>query len=182
MPGPDSHQQDTQNQQDLLQAILQLDPQNIWSPFTALSEQQLGQAEGLCEAEPTTALVEEFWHTLEACWSEHSATTDVATNQPQLPPHLSVVPTALVSQLLERATQLAQTQLSQLDKLVAMAQVMFPDWSVEDLQVLARPYAYAMRDRQESAPLRQDWHRLSQLEQVRLSLAIAKVILEQQNR
>jgi hypothetical protein len=59
-----------------------------------------------------------------------------------------------------------------------------PQWAEEDLQVLARPLAYAMREvDSEGAELvmatRRPWAQLSEIEQARVSLAVARYAISQ---
>ena len=70
--------------------------------------------------------------------------------------------------------------LSLSDQLVHCVSEVLPGWDLEDLEVMARPLAYSMRgdknDELENIlatiePV--DWYNLSEVEQARLSLAIA---------
>ena len=96
------------------------------------------------------------------------------------------VPVTLIASLTQKAHQLASQPISLAEQLVQSVEDVLPDWGVEDLQVLARPYAFAMRgpetDKLEVA-LRSvryaAWTELSGVEQARLSLAIARYTLSQ---
>ena len=72
------------------------------------------------------------------------------------------------------------------DRLVECVQSLLPDWAEDDLLVLARPFAYAMRGSQAAdvesvlGEIRhEDWTALSKIEQARVSIAIAHYALEQ---
>lgn len=65
------------------------------------------------------------------------------------------------------------------EQLVACVQDLLPNWGVDDLLVLARPVAYAMRSGEQQAIPSQDWERLSEVEQAKVSLAIAHYALTQ---
>jgi hypothetical protein len=74
--------------------------------------------------------------------------------------------------------------LALVDQLVESVQTVLTDWETDDLQVMARPLAFSMRGGQEEVlevllqSVRQtDWEALSELEQARLSLAIARYAL-----
>ena len=59
-----------------------------------------------------------------------------------------------------------------------------PQWDEEDLQVLARPLAYAMRDvDSEGVELvvatKRPWAQLSEIEQARVSLAVARYAISE---
>jgi hypothetical protein len=96
------------------------------------------------------------------------------------------VPQQLLDTIVQRAQQVVTTNLSLADQMVQCVQACLPNWAEEDLQVLARPYAFAMRgadtEMLESA-LRSmrcaAWTDLSGIEQARLSLAIARYALAQ---
>ncbi|MBW4464590.1 MAG: hypothetical protein KME07_03995 [Pegethrix bostrychoides GSE-TBD4-15B] len=96
------------------------------------------------------------------------------------------VPQQILETISQTAQQVAATNLSLADQIVQCVQTCLPNWAEEDLQVLARPFAYAMRgseaDMIESA-LRSvrcaAWTELSGIEQARLSLAIARYAIDQ---
>jgi hypothetical protein len=96
------------------------------------------------------------------------------------------VPQAFLDGIVQRARQLVAANLSLADKLVQCVQEALPGWGEEDLQVLARPFAYAMRGAENEmleVALRSvrcaAWTELSGIEQARLSLAIARYALAQ---
>jgi len=94
------------------------------------------------------------------------------------------VPSDLLGAIARIAKQVVKTNLSKADQLVQCVQEMLPNWAEEDLLVFARPFAYAMRGEGEavdstlSAIRPVDWTDLSQMEQARLSMAIASYALD----
>jgi len=99
---------------------------------------------------------------------------------------IAQVPQHLLEGIVRSAQQIFPTQLSLSDQLVQCVQSVLPEWGAEDLQVLARPFAYAMRGEETNmleAALRSvrcaAWTELSGIEQARLSLAIARYALAQ---
>lgn len=96
------------------------------------------------------------------------------------------VPPQILAVIVQKAQQVVTTNLTLADQIVQCVQACLPNWGEEDLQVLARPFAYAMRgsetDLSESA-LRSvrcaDWTELSGIEQARLSLAVARYAIAQ---
>ena len=96
------------------------------------------------------------------------------------------VPPQILETIVQKAQQVAATNLTLADQIVQCVQACLPNWGEDDLQVLARPFAYAMRgaepDLLESA-LRSvrcaAWTELSGIEQARLSLAIARYTIAQ---
>lgn len=138
----------------------------------------------------------QFFQRLEQVW----ANVDAATTQPSASSSdaLATIQSTLIEQFQERIPvemirslthtvhRAASQPLSLADQLVQSVQNILPEWGTEDLQVLARPYAFAMRgpesDKLEVA-LRSvryaAWTELSGVEQARLSLAIARYTLSQ---
>lgn len=97
------------------------------------------------------------------------------------------VPQQLIEGIISRARRVISSNLSLADQLVLTVQECLPNWAEEDLQVLARPFAYAMRGGAESEMLESAlrsvrcaaWTELSGVEQARLSLAIARYAIAQ---
>ncbi|MEB3356633.1 MAG: hypothetical protein VKK04_07900 [Synechococcales bacterium] len=96
------------------------------------------------------------------------------------------IPEQLIDSILQKAQAVISTNLSVADQLVQCVQAILPGWSADDLQVLARPYAFAMRSGEPATlevALRSvryaAWTELSGIERARLSLAIARYTLSQ---
>ncbi|UBF26780.1 hypothetical protein K9N68_01945 [Kovacikia minuta CCNUW1] len=95
------------------------------------------------------------------------------------------IPQELLGTIVQRAQQALASSRSLADQLVQSVQELLPNLAEEDLQVLARPLAYAMRNgeshRAVEATLEKvrpvSWEELSEIEQARLSLAIARSAL-----
>lgn len=96
------------------------------------------------------------------------------------------VPQQLLSTIAQQARQVVAENLSLADQLVQCVQVCLPNWGADDLQVFARPLAFTMRSAETEAlestlqsvrPV--DWTELSDVEQARLSLAIARYAIAQ---
>lgn len=88
------------------------------------------------------------------------------------------IPQAWLVAIASRARTVISTNLSLADQLVSCVKPLLPSWTDDDLLVLARPLAYAMRGN--ATPTRSvEWTELSQMEQVRLSLAVAHSALVQ---
>ncbi|MFM8308069.1 MAG: hypothetical protein ACKN87_13735 [Microcystis aeruginosa] len=89
----------------------------------------------------------------------------------------SLRPDEYLNRLVESAENLVNSQLDNFDRLVVCLSELFPQWSPEDLQVFARPYAYTMRNGQSETTMdTEDWQSLSEIEQIRRSAAIASQI------
>jgi hypothetical protein len=91
------------------------------------------------------------------------------------------VPGELLKAIAVRATKIASASGDLADQLIACAQESLPQWGEDDLRVFARPLAYAMRGDapKQDAPAK-DWNSLSEIEQAKLTLAIAKYALDHQ--
>ena len=96
------------------------------------------------------------------------------------------VPQQMLDAIVQRAQQVISSNLTLADQLVHAVQDCLPSWEEEDLQVLARPFAYAMRGSETEmleVALRSvrcaEWTELSGIEQARLSLAIARYAIDQ---
>lgn len=90
------------------------------------------------------------------------------------------VPQALLEAIANKAQQVFSTNLSLADQLVLCVKPLLSNWAEDDLLVLARPLAYAMRGTSDptgeiipSKGRAIEWTELTQMEQVRLSLAVA---------
>lgn len=97
----------------------------------------------------------------------------------------SQVPQQLLNNIIQRAQQVIDSNLSLADQLVHAVQDCLPSWGEEDLQVLARPFAYAMRSSEAEmlevalqSVRSAEWSELSGIEQARLSLALARYAID----
>lgn len=97
------------------------------------------------------------------------------------------MPQNLLETIVRRAQQAVAAQGILADQLVMCVQEILPEWGEDDLHVLARPFAYAMRSGAETELLDgalqsvrcEEWAELSSIEQARLSLAIARYAIAQ---
>lgn len=93
------------------------------------------------------------------------------------------VPQQFLTAIATRAQQVLSSSASLADQLVQCVQDVLPNLAEDDLYVLARPLAYAMRgnDTPIESTLERvrsiEWTALSEVEQARLSLAIARYAL-----
>lgn len=152
--------------------------------FDALEQEVLAlgwsEADLMAEGRTLSHHVDQLWASL--------ATPEVSTSvAEELLHQLSArVPQQILNGIMQKARQVFNQKLSLSDQLVQCVQSYVPMWGVEDLQVFARPLAYAMRA-PESESLDStlqtvrvaDWHELSDVEQARLSLAIARYAIAQ---
>lgn len=132
------------------------------------------------------ATSEAQWRSLaqkaEQLWANHSpslATVLIQQFGARMPSHL-------LTQLATTAQRVSEDGLALIDQLVTCASDVVNGWNADDLRVMARPLAMAMRDGQGEImdltlrSVRQThWDDLSEIEQARLSLAIARYALKE---
>lgn len=95
-------------------------------------------------------------------------------------------PQDLLNRISRHAHQVVAQNLSLAEQLVQCVQGCLPQWGADDLQVFARPLAFTMRSSETevlestiSSVRSVEWAELSDVEQARLSLAIARYALAQ---
>ena len=157
----------------------------LWNPADVGSESYFDDTnrvsifDGWQDSEITSRAETLFGH-MEQLWS----TTAL---QQTLQQRLAVqMPHSLLSAIARKAQLLATTSANLADQLVQCVRDNLPSLAEEDLYVLARPYAYALRDggsqavelTQGNVP-KHEWHNLSEIHQARLSLAIARCALDE---
>ncbi|MEA5500740.1 hypothetical protein [Limnoraphis robusta] len=177
-----------QAEMDLLDALFDSDQPYAWNFSEFDSELDL------CELDEQLALCdcltdEDVQQRLQTLLTQVEDLWSVTTLEKSLLRKFAdCVPQQLLQQLAKNAIRLKQqvghVSASFAEQLVQCTQEILPHWQEEDLQVLARPFAYAMRggetERLEStlntATVVQ-WQDLSDLEQARMGLAIARYAL-----
>jgi hypothetical protein len=189
---------------ELLEALLEPEDNTYpWNPIDQESDayyQELEQqflTSDVLDEELTTRS-QSFYDQLDTLWSEscpslcYNDTTEspVAANlQKTLQAHLALaIPQGLLKAIAQKATEIFSTQQTMGEQMIQCVQAVLPTWGAEDLFVLARPYAYAMRS---SEPQNletvlgkvdnRDWNALSEIEQAKVSLAIAYYALSELN-
>ncbi|MEM8640902.1 MAG: hypothetical protein AAGG51_19105 [Cyanobacteria bacterium P01_G01_bin.54] len=116
-----------------------------------------------------------FFATVRQCWP----TADKSLVERLQAQFGATVPLAWLQTIGDRAQQLTQNANSPLEQLVDCVQPLLADWSIEDLQVFARPMAFAMRGASTPPePDPQDWSALSRVEQARYTLQVARYALQ----
>ena len=120
-----------------------------------------------------------FFSHLDALW----LATDLETTLAQ---KFAWVPQALLAAIAQQAQKVVETSNSLADQLIQCVRDVLPSWAEDDLQVLARPLAYAMRsdaadvvDATINSVDAIAWSDLSETEQARMSLAIARYAIDQ---
>ncbi|WOD40858.1 hypothetical protein [Nodosilinea sp. E11] len=178
---------------DLLASILTADEAYPWQPLAPEAEAYLTHLEAEFDdlgTEDLTSAIAAGWQILAAQMSAQRGETAIAPAQArtvfsQIRQFQARVPNELLQSLATTATALARSGQPLIDQLVQCANDILPSWDTADLAVLARPLAYSLRDgRGEILELNlraipaNPWETLSDLEQARLTLAIASVALK----
>jgi hypothetical protein len=112
-----------------------------------------------------------FFNTLDQLWDRSLQTLLVRK--------FATVPQAILATIASQAERLAQTAASQADQLLQCAQQALPQWDLDDLSVMARPMAYAMRGEAKAETIVKDWTELSEVDRAKLVLEIAHYALNQ---
>jgi cell division septum initiation protein DivIVA len=179
---------------ELLRLILQDDSPYPWNPAEAEAESYFADleqaaaewspAEFASSAQALAAQFDQMWESLPTVSLQ--TTVAKALQVDLFRQFAAQVPQVLLENIVQRAQQLLHSNLSMADQLVQCVQELLPGWGEDDLQVLARPFAYTMRGRETEsleAALRSvrcaAWTELSGVEQARLSLAIARYAIAQ---
>jgi len=176
-----------QIQAELLEALLQPEEDFYpWNPAEPETEAYFSEIEqGFLienwQAEREMASASQaFFQQLHQCW-QSSASSGTDTLKRALSERFAAcVPQAWIEAIANQAQQVFLTK-SSLDnfaqQLVRCVEELLPNWAEEDLQVIARPIAYQMRNLQGEAtdeslkPV--EWSSLSEMEQIRWSLRVA---------
>jgi hypothetical protein len=172
------------NQSETPLPWLTIEDAPLWAELEAL-EQEVAETWSTDDFAP---YVQSLATTFDAAWDALPSNELAAV----FPPHLfqqftSQMPNEWVQQIRQRADQaIAQTN-ALADQLVFCVSGLLPGFVEDDLQVLARPFAYAMRSGQEAELMdgalqsvcRDDWQNLSEVDKARLSLAIARYVISQ---
>ena len=97
------------------------------------------------------------------------------------------LPQAMLDAIAQQASRVFDANVDLADRLVACVQDVLPAWGEEDLQVMARPLAYAMRGTSKEEAIDQalasvqsdNWQSLSEIDRARLSLVVARYAIAQ---
>ncbi|NEP16104.1 MAG: hypothetical protein F6J97_04280 [Leptolyngbya sp. SIO4C1] len=182
----DSLTPQAQAEQDLLKTVLDTDWAYPWLPSDPAAAAYLDALEEAGEelefsASEATAGWQTLSTQLEAQWAKPSLQTAL---QQKFGTRLAP---GLVAQIIRNSKQLVASGRPVAEQIVACVQDALSDWDPTDLQVMARPLAYAMRGQEEILDVtiqsvrEADWETLSPMEQARISLAAARYALDYLN-
>ncbi|MEH2290582.1 hypothetical protein [Nostoc sp.] len=190
---------------ELLEALLEPEDANYpWNPGDEESEayfQELEQQFGIEDLQGVELMrrSEDFYGHLDTLWSSITSTPDHNHNRQQavvfnlqqtLRNNFSAcVPQILLNTIATKAAEIFAARQLISEQLVECVQTILPTWGTEDLIVLARPFAYAMRssESQNAASAlsnlqNSEWKALSEVEKAKVSLAIASYAFTELNK
>jgi hypothetical protein len=173
----------TQAEMELLAVVVETDTAYPWNPAGLESESYwnaLEQEFDLSDVLSDSNIAEKsqvLFAQLDRVWT----VTDL---QKSLCQKFEILPQDLLASI-SRSVQNAVVKYQSLaDRMVQCALDVLPQWAEEDLQVLARPLAYAMREVDGNAvesvmASGRPWTELSEIERARVSLVVARYAISQ---
>lgn len=183
---------------ELLEALLEPEDATYpWNHIASESEEFFQDAEAQLAMDEfldseLSARSNSFYNQLDTLWNNYNRTTNVgliASLKENLQTAIaSRIPHEWIERIVEKAADIYNSKQSMSEQLMLCAQAVLPSLGTDDLLVLARPFAYAMRNGQpqslESALNKvgeQEWKNLSEIEQAKASLAVAYHTIRQLN-
>jgi hypothetical protein len=183
----------SQAQGELLEVLLQPEEDCYpWNPAEPEAEAYFAELEreflldSWQDREEIQDRSQEFFEQLNQCWASPAALAIDPVTSELVERFATFVPQVKIEAIARRAQQAVSENLSLVEQLVSCVKPLLPNWAEEDLFVLARPWAYAMRGNPNTlgevnldTTRATEWSELSQMEQARLSLAIARSAIAQ---
>lgn len=121
-----------------------------------------------------------FFAQIQSCWANSpTPVLEISPLAALIEKFGARVPQQWLARITENVNCLATQQLEPIDRLIQSVQDLLPNWAAEDLGVIARPYAYAMRgdtgvENIDNIVRPLAWTELSELERAKLTIAIAQ--------
>lgn len=168
----------------LIERLFTADRSYPWLPTAPEADHYFAELDTeldfLCE-ELSGQELSQRWHTLaaqvEASWLEEALQEQFAERMPH----------NLLQTIAQRVQDLMDSARPMEEQLARCVQSILPSWDLDDLQIMARPMAFAMRSQESETKLElalrsvrfAAWTELSGVEKAQLSLAIARYALAQ---
>ncbi|MDJ1181366.1 hypothetical protein PJF56_21105 [Roseofilum sp. BLCC_M91] len=167
-----------------------------WNPLTLEAEPYFSEIEnsmGTHAPDLVNYLDEgcnQFYLNLDQLWESVKPLTVSELNAQLEAKFSQMVPQEVLATIAAKVEQLTASSASIADRLIYCVQESLPQWDMDDLLVLARPFAYAMRGGEEKTALDRvvqrastlDWESSSELEKARLTLAVARYAIAYRDR
>jgi hypothetical protein len=125
-----------------------------------------------------------FFASIQSCWNKPTSIELEVSPLAALTAKFGArVPQQWLSKIAANVSSLATSNLEPVEQLVQSVQDLLSNWATDDLLVMARPYAYAMRcnpgvDNPDNIVRPLDWAELSEVEQAKLTILIAQYEIE----
>jgi hypothetical protein len=124
-----------------------------------------------------------FFARIESCWAAPSIDAVVSPLASLTDKFGARVPQQWLAQIAANVTSLATSNLEPVEQLVSSVRDLLSNWANDDLLVMARPYAYAMRcnpgvDNPDNIVRPLAWEELSELERAKLTILIAQYAID----
>lgn len=174
---------------EFIENLLEEENNFPWNPLQSQLETYLTQIEqelpltDCLDSEEVDSLATNLFASLDRCWSKANSST---FRQSLTDKFAKFVPSTWLETIAKEAEKVVASNLTSLQQLVQCVKPLLDDWAEEDLQVFARPLAYAMRSSDgevvESAMQLMEqnkWDEFSDMQKIRISMAIAHYALEQ---
>ena len=125
---------------------------------------------------------ESFFTSIQSCWDAASSESDLSPLAALTSKFGARVPQQWLAQIAANVGSLA-SNLEPVEQLVRSVQDLLSNWAIDDLLVMARPYAYPMRcnpgvDNPDNIVRPLEWTELSELERAKLTILIAQYAID----
>ncbi|MGH1394420.1 MAG: hypothetical protein ACRAVC_10345 [Trichormus sp.] len=197
-----SHALTSQVELELLAALLE--PEDATYPWNPADDESDAYFYELEQQFPLVEVLEEeltsrshaFFHQLDNLWLQveqspcykcNTIISALSNLQENLQKAFAAkIPQNWLNAIAAKATAIVASQQTLGEQLIECVQAVLPTWEADDLSILARPYAYAMRSEAQNINCVvenvEDWTALSEIEQAKMSMAIAYYALQQLNQ
>ncbi|MBP5971336.1 hypothetical protein HW132_00945 [Brasilonema sp. CT11] len=197
-----SHSLRSQVDLQLLEALLEPEDATYpWNPADEQSENYFAQLEQQFQFEDVldeelTERSQAFYNCLDTLWhnnlnSQQYKATKKSTVLANLQKNLQAgfaasVPQDWITEIAQKAAEIFHSGQSKGEQLVSCVKSVLPNWETDDLLVMARPFAYAMRSGEQKNVNSvvnhvgdREWTNLSEVEKAKVSLAVAYHALDE---
>jgi hypothetical protein len=126
-----------------------------------------------------------FFARIQSCWEAIPVVESALSPLAALTAKFGVrVPQELLAQIAANVSSMANRQLEPVDRLVQSVSDLLSSWHTEDLLMMARPYASAMRGNTEVETPDQivrplDWAKLTEVERAKLTIFVAQYAISE---
>jgi hypothetical protein len=124
-----------------------------------------------------------FFTTIQSCWDRQADNVRSNALETLTAKFGARVPQQWLERIAANASALASSNLEPVEQLVSAVRDLLSNWATDDLLVMARPYAYAMRcnpgvDNPDNIVRPLEWEQLSELERAKLTILIAQYAID----